>query len=91
MKRYHNYTLTLGLGDDASQYEFLRIGTKTEKESVEKELQELRERLANVDELKRRREEIDTELNKVWVEGSEVVRSSRELEAPASDQQRVRE
>jgi ATP-binding cassette, subfamily D (ALD), peroxisomal long-chain fatty acid import protein len=46
----------------------LRIGTQSEKDSVEKELLELRERLANVDGLKRRRDEIDAELNKVWVE-----------------------
>jgi ATP-binding cassette, subfamily D (ALD), peroxisomal long-chain fatty acid import protein len=67
LKRYHNYTLTLGLGEDASGYEMLRIGTQSEKDSVEKELLELRERLANVDGLKRRRDEIDAELNKVWV------------------------
>jgi ATP-binding cassette subfamily D (ALD) long-chain fatty acid import protein len=37
---------------------------------VEKELSDLRERLANVEEWKRRREEIDQELNKVWIDGS---------------------
>ncbi|KXL43207.1 hypothetical protein M433DRAFT_5913 [Acidomyces richmondensis BFW] len=67
LKRYHSYTLTLGLGEDANEYEFLRIGTATEKDSVEKELNELRERLARVAELKQRRKEIDQELNKVWV------------------------
>ncbi len=66
MKRYHDYTLTLGLGDDAIGHEFLRIGTKTEKESVENELRELRERLSMVDEWKRRRAEIDEELGQVW-------------------------
>ncbi|KAK3679562.1 ATP-binding cassette long-chain fatty acid transporter pxa1 [Vermiconidia calcicola] len=66
LKRYHDYTLTLGLGEDASGYELLRIGTKSEKESVEKELQELRSRLEQVEPLKHRREEIDGELNKVW-------------------------
>lgn len=38
---------------------------------VERELQELRERLAQVEEWKRRREEINRELESVWVEGSD--------------------
>ena len=37
---------------------------------VERELQELRDRLAQVDEWKRRREEIDQELAQVWVESA---------------------
>jgi ATP-binding cassette subfamily D (ALD) long-chain fatty acid import protein len=44
----------------------LRVGTASEKDSVEKELQELRERLAQVDAWKLRRREIDEELGKVW-------------------------
>lgn len=44
----------------------LRIGTKTEKESVEQELKELRERLSRADEWRQRRDEIVEELNKVW-------------------------
>ena len=40
--------------------------------SVEKELAELRERLAQVEEWKRRRQEIEDEFNKVWVEGEEL-------------------
>jgi ATP-binding cassette subfamily D (ALD) long-chain fatty acid import protein len=40
---------------------------------VEKELNELRERLANVEEWKRRRQEIDDELSKVWMDGGEVL------------------
>ncbi|EME83263.1 ABC transporter, ABC-D family, PMP type [Pseudocercospora fijiensis CIRAD86] len=75
LKRYHSYTLTLGLGEDASEYEFNRIGTASEKDSVEKEIQELREKLSQVEEWKQRRQEIDEELNKVWVAG-------QELEAP---------
>jgi ATP-binding cassette subfamily D (ALD) long-chain fatty acid import protein len=35
---------------------------------VEKELQEIRERLAQVDEWRRRREEIESELAAVWTE-----------------------
>ncbi|KAK4895313.1 ATP-binding cassette long-chain fatty acid transporter pxa1 [Elasticomyces elasticus] len=67
LKRYHSYTLTLGLGEEADEYEFLRIGTASEKDSVEKELQELRERLSQVEQWKQRRKEIDEELGKVWV------------------------
>ena len=87
LKRYHEYTLTLGLGEDASQYEFLRIGTKSEKESVEKELQELRERLSQVDEWKQRRKDIDEELNKVWtVQGEEGEHAKGEALDPPSYQ-----
>ncbi|KAK4950899.1 ATP-binding cassette long-chain fatty acid transporter pxa1 [Elasticomyces elasticus] len=67
LKRYHSYTLTLGLSKEANEYEFLRIGTASEKDSVEKELQELRERLSQVEQWKQRRKEIDEELGKVWV------------------------
>jgi len=80
LKRYHSYALTLGLGDEANEYEFVRIGTASEKDSVEKEIQELREKLSQVNEWKQRRQEIDEELNKVWVSGSE-------LEAPSYQQQ----
>ncbi|KAK5695921.1 ATP-binding cassette long-chain fatty acid transporter pxa1 [Elasticomyces elasticus] len=66
LKRYHSYTLTLGLGEEANEYEFLRIGTASEKDSVEKELQELRDRLSQVEQWKQRRKEIDEELGKVW-------------------------
>jgi ATP-binding cassette subfamily D (ALD) long-chain fatty acid import protein len=66
LKRYHSFTLTLGLGDSGEEWEFQRIGTQAEKSSVEKELKELRERLANVEQWTKRRQEIDDELNKVW-------------------------
>lgn len=71
LKRYHTHTLTLGLGEAGEEWDFQRIGTASEKSTVEKELSDLRERLANVEEWKRRREEIDQELNKVWVAGGE--------------------
>ncbi|TKA44239.1 hypothetical protein B0A49_13620 [Cryomyces minteri] len=70
LKRYHSFTLTLGL-DTPEQWSFQRIGTESEKSSVEKELQELRERLARVEEWKARRLQIEEELAKVWVEGVE--------------------
>ncbi|KAI5359684.1 Putative AAA+ ATPase domain, ABC transporter type 1, transmembrane domain-containing protein [Septoria linicola] len=72
LKRYHSYTLTLGLGEEANEYEFNRIGTATEKSSVEREIQELKEKLAQVEEWKQRRQEIDEELSKVWVAGQEL-------------------
>jgi ATP-binding cassette subfamily D (ALD) long-chain fatty acid import protein len=59
------------MGDHADEWEFQRIGTESEKSSVEKELAELRERLAKVEEWKKRKVEIDDELNRVWVEGKE--------------------
>lgn len=59
----------------------LRIGTATEKSGVEKELQELRDRLGRVEGWKRRREEIEEELGRVWVEGKEEGARS-ELRAP---------
>ncbi|KAK4539738.1 hypothetical protein LTR36_010391 [Oleoguttula mirabilis] len=71
LKRYHSYTLTLGLGEEANEYEFLRIGTATEKDSVEKELQELRQRLGQVEQWKRRQKEIEEELGRVWTAGKE--------------------
>jgi len=43
-------------------YRLQRIGTAAEKQSVEKELAGLRERLANVGRWEARREEIDSEL-----------------------------
>ena len=71
LKRYHTFTLTLGMGDVGDEWEFQRIGTASEKSSTEKEVAELRERLEKVEEWKRRREEIERELSKVWVEGGE--------------------
>ena len=80
LKRYHTYTLTLGSGETGEEWEFQRIGTESEKSSVEKELHELRERLAKVEEWKKRRQEIEDELNKVWIEPGE------ELPPPAYSQ-----
>jgi ATP-binding cassette subfamily D (ALD) long-chain fatty acid import protein len=59
------------MGDHGDEWEFQRIGTESEKSSVEKELAELRERLAKVEEWKQRKVEIEEELNRVWVEGKE--------------------
>lgn len=72
LKKYHTFQLTLGLGMSGDEWEFDRIGTEKEKMGVEKELQELRKRLDNVEIWKRRREEIESELNKVWVASGEL-------------------
>ncbi|ROW14755.1 hypothetical protein VPNG_03818 [Cytospora leucostoma] len=71
LKKYHTFNLTLGMGDNGDEWEFERIGTEREKMHVERELQDLRERLAKVEEWKRRRDEIEKELAQVWVEGGD--------------------
>ena len=71
MKKYHTYNLILGQGDQGDQWEFERIGTEREKLQVEKELQELRERLAQVEDWKTRRDDIERELASVWTEKGE--------------------
>lgn len=71
------YNLILGQGEHGDEWEFERIGTEREKMQVEKELQELRERLSKVDEWKARRQAIDEELAAVWTDQGEV------LDAPA--------
>jgi ATP-binding cassette subfamily D (ALD) long-chain fatty acid import protein len=81
LKRYHTFTLTLGLGDNGDEWDIQRIGTESEKLSVEKELAELRERLAKVEEWTSRRDEIDEELKRVWVgEGETLEPPAYELE-----------
>lgn len=89
LKRYHSYTLTLGLGEEANEYEFVRIGTASEKDSVEKELVELRNRLAKVDEWRTRRQQIDEELGKVWVQAKSSAGKSEELAAPVYEDVRT--
>ena len=71
LKKYHTYNLVLGMGERGDEWELQRIGTEREKLHVERELQELRERLSQVDKWKARRDEIEKELAKVWVEGGD--------------------
>jgi ATP-binding cassette, subfamily D (ALD), peroxisomal long-chain fatty acid import protein len=59
------------MGERGDEWEFQRIGTEREKLHVERELQELRERLSQVEKWKARHEEIEKELAKVWVEGGD--------------------
>lgn len=91
LKRYHKYTLTLGLGEAGEEWEFQRIGTASEKSSVEKELKDLRERLANVEEWKKRRDEVEKELSKVWVDGGEELAppAYAEVEAPEGEEEKA--
>ena len=71
LKKYHTFNLSLGIGDDGMEWDYERIGTEEEKMGVERELHELRERLGKVEEWKRRRQEIEKELARVWVRGRE--------------------
>ncbi|KAI4116394.1 MAG: hypothetical protein LQ345_003180 [Seirophora villosa] len=52
-------------------WSFDRIGTAEERVGVEREVQALREKLGRVEEWRRRREEIERELSRVWVAGEE--------------------
>lgn len=72
LKKYHTFNLVLGLGERGDEWEFECIGTEREKMQVERELQELRERLSLVEEWKKRREEIDKELAQVWTDAGEL-------------------
>lgn len=69
LKKYHTFNLVLGMGDNGDEWEYERIGTEREKMHVERELFELRERLAQVENWKKRHEEIEGELGRVWVNG----------------------
>ncbi|KAI1353412.1 lipid transporter [Xylaria sp. FL0043] len=71
LKKYHTFNLVLGLGDNGDEWEFERIGTEREKMQVERELQDLRERLSQVEQWRKRREEIEKELAQVWTESND--------------------
>jgi len=71
LKKYHTYNLILGQGESGDGWEFERIGTEREKLQMEKELQDLRQRLAQVDDWKKRRGEIEDELAAVWTGAGE--------------------
>lgn len=85
LKKYHTFNLTLGLGESGEEWEYERIGTEKEKMHVERELQELRDQLAQVEEWKRRHEEIEVELAKVWVAGGEGGDEKEGLELPGPE------
>ncbi|KAG5289458.1 peroxisomal half ABC transporter [Histoplasma ohiense] len=75
LKKYHTFNLTLGMGQDGTEWEFDCIGTEKEKMGVEKEIQELRKRLDQVEGWKARKKEIDAELRRVWVRDGEAERA----------------
>ena len=91
LKRYHDWNLDLGQGEEGEAWSFDRIGTEEEKEGVERELESLRERLAEVEGWRKRREEIEEELGKVWVatdesaEGGEVLPPPEYVEKEGKD------
>lgn len=90
LKRYHTYNLVLGAGEHGNEWEFERIGTEREKMHVEKELKELRERLAQVENWKARKEVIEKELAQVWVDGGDSLEpppyAEKEAEAEQAEQ-----
>lgn len=73
LKKYHTFNLVLGMGAQGDEWAFERIGTEQEKMQVERELLELTERLALVEEWKKRRDEIEQELAAVWMDKGEAL------------------
>lgn len=89
LKRYHTFNLTLGLGEDGSEWDWERIGTEKEKMGVERELKELRESLAKVKEWEERKKEIEGELERVWVEGGEELAATEFVDAHEQQAEQV--
>ncbi|KAI1621124.1 ATP-binding cassette, subfamily D, member 2 [Exophiala viscosa] len=79
LRKYHSSNLILGLGDEGYDWELVKIGGEAEKSSMEKEIKELKEKLAMVDEWERRKTEIEEELSHVQVVGQE---GTTELKKP---------
>ncbi|KPI38821.1 ATP-binding cassette sub-family D member 2 [Cyphellophora attinorum] len=71
LRKYHSYNLILGLGDEGYDWDMVKIGSEEEKMNAEKELSQLRENLAQVEEWKKRKAEIDAELGQVMLKGGE--------------------
>ncbi|KAK4147902.1 ABC transporter transmembrane region 2-domain-containing protein [Dichotomopilus funicola] len=71
LKKYHTFNLVIQGDRNDERWELQRIGTESEKMHARRELEELREKLAQVDQWKARHAEIERELGKVWVEGGE--------------------
>ncbi|KAK4100601.1 hypothetical protein N658DRAFT_535268 [Parathielavia hyrcaniae] len=87
LKKYHTYHLILaeaehndGSDNGGVRWELQRVGTETEKMHARRELEELREKLAQVETWKARHAEIERELGKVWVEGGGGEDSEQEQE-----------
>lgn len=60
--KYHTCMLQVGLGDDASKWHFQRTDKNADQTSVRDEITHLRETLAQVPEMQKRRDEIAKEL-----------------------------
>lgn len=81
LKKFHIWNLRLGLGladddgangddprdEEGDEWTFERIGTEEERTGVEKEVAELRERLAQVDSWEARKAEVERQLNMVLI------------------------
>ena len=80
LKRYHTFALSLGRGEIPSNYSLERIGTEQEKMGVERELEDLRERLAQVEGWRKRKTEVEEQLARVWIKRSQ---ERTELHPPA--------
>ncbi|KAK6348798.1 hypothetical protein TWF730_009568 [Orbilia blumenaviensis] len=72
LKKYHTYQLRLGMGEYGAEWEFDRIGAERERMSIEKEIKELEEKLAKVDDMEQRKQAIEAELKNVLIEGGDL-------------------
>ncbi|KAF3168850.1 hypothetical protein TWF751_007606 [Orbilia oligospora] len=72
LKKYHTYQLRLGMGEYGAEWEFDRIGAERERMSIEKEIKELEERLAKVNNMEQRKQAIEAELKNVLIEGGDL-------------------
>ncbi len=71
LRKYHTFNLILGLGEEGYDWEMMRIGTVQEKQGLEKEIGELKAKLAMVEEWEKRKAEIEEELSRVLVLGDD--------------------
>jgi ATP-binding cassette subfamily D (ALD) long-chain fatty acid import protein len=76
LKKYHSFQLTL---DGHGGWNLERIGGEVERGEVERELEELREKVRLAEEAQKRLEVVKEELGRVWVQGG------KELEGSVSD------
>ncbi|KAL1891763.1 ATP-binding cassette long-chain fatty acid transporter pxa1 [Ceratocystis pirilliformis] len=84
LKKYHTYNLVLGSGEQGNEWEFDRIGTDREKMQVEKEIQELRKQLGQVEQWKERHAQLEAELADVWTDRGEFLDAPEYLEREAN-------
>ena len=80
LRKYHTYALNLGIGELMSDCGVEKIGTEQEKMGVERELQELRGKLAEVGGWEKRKAEVEEQLAIVWIKERQ---GRTELQPPA--------